>query len=138
MKASDLRIGNHYNYYGDTCKGTMIGIKHSSFSNDTKICMSVESDSVNGTDIVVSSGWIQTDLEDLTPIPLTEEWIIKFGGTYKSYGYGDDEWKSWNIGGESFRQNGSGITFTLGDIDIDYVHELQNLFYVLKKELKLK
>jgi hypothetical protein len=72
------------------------------------------------------------------PIPLTEEWLLKFGGTYKSYGYGDNEWKSWNINGFPFRQNGNGITFTLGDNDIDYVHELQNLFYVLKKELKLK
>ena len=71
MKIEQLRIGNYYNYFEDTCKGIMIGIKHSSFSNDTKICMSVESDSVNGTNTIVSSGWIQTDLEGLKPIPLT-------------------------------------------------------------------
>jgi hypothetical protein len=138
MKIEQLRIGNYYNYFEDTCKGIMIGIKHSSFSNDTKICMSVESDSVNGTNTTVSSGWIQTDLEGLTPTPLTEEWLIKFGGTFKIYGYGDNEWKSWNIDGESFKQNGTGITFTSGDIDINSVHELQDLFYVLKKELTIK
>jgi hypothetical protein len=71
-------------------------------------------------------------------IALTEDILVKCGGTYKSYGYGDAEWKSWNIDGESFRQNGNGITWASGDVDINYLHELQDLFRILKKQLTLK
>jgi hypothetical protein len=128
MKIEDLRLGNYYSYYDGTCIGYLLGISYSSFSTDAKFAFSVE-----------GGGWTQVDeIEDLKPIQLSEEWLLKCGGTFKSYGYGDDEWKSWNINGESFRQNGNGITYTSGDIDINYLHELQDLFYILKKELKIK
>jgi hypothetical protein len=118
MKATELRIGNYVQFSTPTLP---INIKELSHKVTSKDLVNFEENKIL-----------------LEPIPLTEEWLIKFGGTFKSYGYGDDEWKSWNINGESFRQNGTGITFTSGDIDIDYVHELQDLFYVLKKEVKLK
>jgi len=137
MTPTDLRIGN-YVYYEHTThivSGVHGNKVYSWWVKDGEPVIEYEAKDISGTQVENPYMDVVSQYE---PIPLTEEWLMKFGGTYKSYGYGDDEWKSWNIDGESFRQNGNGITFTSGDIDIDYVHELQNLFYVLNKELKLK
>ena len=137
MTPTDLRIGN-YVYYEHTThivSGVHGNKVYSWWVKDGEPVIEYEAKDISGTQ--VENPYMDV-INQYEPIPLTEEWLLKFGGTYKSYGYGDDEWKSWNINGFSFRQNGKGITFTLGDNDIDYVHELQNLFYVLKKELKLK
>ena len=66
------------------------------------------------------------------PIPLTEEWLLKFG--FKQ----NKEYKYWEFGKFIIDQN-----FTLCDIDIKvtikYVHQLQNLFFALtEKELEIK
>lgn len=63
------------------------------------------------------------------PIPLTEEWLLKFGFEYKSYGYGEKEWKQWNYKG--FNLNGFEYSSYL---KIDYLHQLQNLYFALTNE----
>ena len=137
MKESDLRIGN-YVYYEHTTHivdGIYENKVYSWWVKNGEPVIEYEMKDIGGA--MVKNPYRDV-ISQYEPIQLTDEWLMKFGATYKSYGYGDDEWKSWNIDGEVFRQNGNGITYTSGDIDIDYVHELQNLFYVLKKELKLK
>ena len=77
------------------------------------------------------------EIEYLQPIPLTEEWLLKFGFDKRLHGWWSEMlflrfnemnqnilWFDWN-----------GTTQTEG-VKISYVHELQNLYYALtKKEL---
>ena len=69
------------------------------------------------------------------PIPLTEEWLTKFGfelieGNFHLY-----------ANGFSLDINGSITKFWVNEtiVDIKYVHQLQNLFFALTgEELKIK
>lgn len=107
LKANELRIGNLVNY------------------NDEYF-----------TVLSISEDWLQLDNEylnshiaDLQPIPLTEEWLFRFGYTEKDFSNG-------NI---IKVINGGYIITTLSNKEIKYVHKLQNLYYELKdNELKLK
>jgi hypothetical protein len=73
--------------------------------------------------------------DDLKPIPLTEEWLVNFGFTFKSYGYGIEEWKQWNFDGFSL----NGFTHSQTGVDLKYVHQLQNFYFALfGQELTLK
>jgi hypothetical protein len=71
-------------------------------------------------------------LEDYEPIPLTEEWLLKFG--FKSdvvssvFGF---KWVSINMtqDGDFWVEN---ITGEL--VEIDFVHQLQNLIFALTGE----
>ena len=88
----------------------------------------------------------------LEPIPITEEWLLKLGFQIRDKKY------SLNYGGESMRfailENDIRNPFILyfhgrfgfnlnegrknGDYCIEYVHELQNLYFALtKKELEI-
>jgi hypothetical protein len=75
-------------------------------------------------------GWVQ-------PIPLTKEWLLKFGFK-KSDNYGNDEYR---LDGYSYFRG----SFYISDCDecgesveINFVHELQNLYFALtKKELTI-
>lgn len=87
------------------------------------------------------------DSDDFEPVPLTEEWLLKFGfekgsnETNKKCFYKRDFvfiFYSDGIGGrfsKCFFQ--SACTHTLSEIK--YVHQLQNLFYALTgEELQIK
>lgn len=68
------------------------------------------------------------------PIPLTEEWLLKFGFKFKSYGYGDTEWKQWSFNGYSL----NSFTCNTSGVDVKYLHQLQNLYFALTgEELKV-
>ena len=72
------------------------------------------------------------------PITLTEEWLINFGFNYAQ---GEEVYECiWSLKGFEFWQHDEGFChdfFNGGDID--YVHELQNLYFALTKtELQLK
>lgn len=101
---------------------------------------------------------------DAKPIPLTEEWLIKFGFTISEDG--DSAWKSTNefpnsttyyqdeqfVINKSFDEikEGESISFidfwclTIGDYRVElyskiyYVHQLQNAYYLTGKELEIK
>ena len=119
MKVEELRIGNYVNY------------------NKTEYrILSLSKKSIKG----LSRKWLGNELlgKDLEcyPIPLTEEWLLKFGfdvlkkpkwctnghlelHIYKNISY--------------FYKNSSPPVF------IKYVHQLQNLYFALTyKELKIK
>ncbi len=78
----------------------------------------------------------------LKPIPLTEEWLIKFGFELKKVSMGGREYEGWvNF---SFHLDTNHIENTLfyhwmgGNIEIKHVHQLQNLYFALtNKELEL-
>jgi hypothetical protein len=74
---------------------------------------------------------------EFDPIPLTEEWVEKFGFHFK----GDDEYR---LDGEYHLEKESRGAYDFYFVDgwlgtIKYVHQLQNLFYALtRKELTIK
>ena len=64
-------------------------------------------------------------------IPLTEEWLLKFGFQFYFIGNGDCKIKQWYF--EDFTLCGFNYYYNL---EIKYIHQLQNLFFAIKgKEL---
>jgi hypothetical protein len=122
MKASELRLGNYI------CNEDYIVIVES-IDKDGCIVNFI-SDNVQGF----------TNNKGIEPIPLTEEWLIKFGFEYEQ-----DE-KAFCITNElgvkygvcKFENNWSLILYALDDwqvaTHIKYVHELQNLYFALNDE----
>lgn len=117
MKSTELRIGNLVKTY-------------SLHIGDYYTVVSIGNSFINRDSVLI--------YEDLHPIPLTEEWLLKFGFSIinensagKRYGY--------VIGGVF----NSGLTFTFwkttkeagkffrGDLELKSVHQLQNLYFAL-------
>jgi len=70
---------------------------------------------------------IPYDVEKIKPIPLTEEWLLKFG-----YSESDLETGKILVIGESFDNvNGYIIKNLSSNVVIKSVHQLQNLYYAL-------
>ena len=126
MEATELRFGNLTN------KGIVHGIRYNQ--------------GILGCDIVQNkfesfSKWF--DYREIKPIPLTEEWLLKFGFYSKNKKIG---W--WENDKFSFigRLSGCILHFHLivNDmfveiIRIQYVHQLQNLYFALTgTELKIE
>jgi hypothetical protein len=120
MKANELRIGN---YIGD--------------KNDIAIVESIDKDGCMVQFINDEKQGFRIS-EPIKAIPLTEEWLLRFG-FYKSDNYGNDEYR---LDGYSYFRG----SFYISDCDecgesveINFVHELQNLYFALtKKELTMK
>lgn len=74
------------------------------------------------------------------PIPLTEEWLLKFGFEFKSMGSGgavcsrhSGHWykDGWPIFFGSKGKNFDCFFLTHKEVEIPFVHQLQNLYYAL-------
>jgi len=134
IAANELRIGN----------AIIIGGKH--------INVSLVSD---GDSVGFIDGETITCLpsKHFKPIPLTEEWLVKFGGEKESsffrfggYFYFDKKLFIEEILGEEVLANTdeskqySGYHyFQVNQSEIKYVHQLQNLYFALTgEELQLK
>lgn len=122
MKASELRIGNYVK-----CE-----------------CLDFEEDYIQ-LDNIHQKGTIKNDnpysIVELKPIPLTEEWLIKFG--FKIYGKDDipNSPSDWNWGKIGFNisltYETKKVQYT--NINLEYVHQLQNLYFALTgQELIIK
>ncbi len=120
MKAQELRIGNLLKI------SNKIGNLISVLENDVlKI-------SVN------SNTNISAPIERFDPIPLTEEWLLKFGFEYTRILCGFNQYRN-KILELSITPNGYEIFFTYKWINIKYVHQLQNLYFALTgEELTIK
>lgn len=88
-------------------------------------------------------GGFHANPADLKPIPLTEEWILKFGFELN---YTGTVSKRFDLTNDprfdySFNINGGencGLRFKGDYIKIQYVHQLQNLYFALTgEELKI-
>lgn len=138
MKASELRIGNLFDF---TSEGEGYLPIEQIRKND---------EGFEGYYAVFRNGsfkWlIETDGEwNIQPIPLTEEWLLKFGFQYDN----DDDWYVYESkNGISLSHIIGGLTHYFGnqeclwvDIlsEIKYVHQLQNLYFALTgEELQLQ
>jgi hypothetical protein len=82
------------------------------------------------------------DWNNIEPIPLTEEWLLKFGIDFTS----EKEWYhlTFTIKDLLFETSSSikGFTYNLcfdNQINFQYVHQLQNLYFALTgEELTIK
>ena len=75
------------------------------------------------------------------PIPLTEEWLLKFGFGYRdSISYSG--WYSPIHAGRSIRIYKDGVwgyKYAYSEVSLVYVHQLQNLYFALiGEELEIK
>ena len=109
----------------------------------------IDVDEISNDKIDISNGIEPYDIKDIKPIPLTEEWLIRFG-FHKS-----EAFRTKHIGGfidglcELFmKTNGSMFwVYSFSEVDgtiwfitkITYVHQLQNLYFALTgEELNLR
>lgn len=106
IKASELRIGNYYNHNGEIRQVTPN---------------------------TILEVW-ESEREWCKPIPLTEEWLLKFGFEIQGKRISKDWFFLW--------YDNDKIVFALAEMKeavgayliIKYVHQLQNLYFVLTNE----
>ena len=108
MEAKELRIGNLFRF---------ISTNYIEYVSDIK---------TNGLKTPVINN---VSIKDTEPIPLTEEWLVKFGFKFLN-GYGFPMFGNYlqkEDGIYWYNVNGNFI-------DIDHVHQLQNLYFALTNE----
>jgi hypothetical protein len=114
MKASELRIGNYF--------------KHSLFEDYLEIQSISESGLCSAKE--VNGGF---EIEHTNPIPLTEEWLLKFG-------FETNDVRYWQISAFRLHINRYGewiFKVETFEQEIKYVHQLQNLYFdLVGEELK--
>ena len=117
MNAQELRIGNYIHGWFNTNEG----IEQKAFPISGKVIQEIE----------------EWGVHDYSPIPLTEDWLIRASGKkdqlapYIDFGYfeltkADNDW---------YFVEKEGVRLCA----IKYVHQLQNLYFALTgKELEIK
>lgn len=140
MKANELRIGNLVE-----CD-TMRDLYKDRIPYFGKHIHAVHSACVDFVKLELGDEAIQkVEIFAVKPIPLTEEWLLKFGF---QYGFGKTErlylpiisidYFLWGSKSDNF----TSCTFIINRVNkikINYVHQLQNLYFILTgKELIIK
>ena len=124
MKANELRLGNYVNH----------NIENKAYKVET---LSV---APNGDVLVLHGYFPHCTLDFVSPIPLTEEWLIKFG--FRKQINEDDvpyyfSNQPMHIGAKRFSglyENGDCFGLLGNGLNIKYVHQLQNLYFALTGE----
>lgn len=130
MEAEELRVGNYIfddNYVVSNIKGIESSNSAKRWSEKYSLRIYIyPRDSKDDARYIL-------DLVLCRPIPLTEEWLLKFGF----------ERKPWGLvkGGLLFRDNIKNpckeLTLEVGNgfrVTLQYVHQLQNLYFALTGE----
>jgi hypothetical protein len=109
MKVKELRIGNLVAHIGSVCVLEEIGEEWVKVTNDQ----------------------LNTKIDDLIPIPLTEDWLVKFGFEVYDFDHKENQYRFkerlFVIRDGLFCDYGSGVV-------LKYVHQLQNLYFALTGE----
>jgi len=131
LQASELRIGNLVKHDGK------IGA----------VCVIYE-DAINFTDETSLVGWYTLEFDsetELKPIPLTEDWLLRMGFEISPDEL-QDSWEgvSWQYKIHDFYMLSNPVFYFAYNHDnhieyftddaMEYVHQLQNLFYALVGE----
>ena len=115
MKASELRIGNY--------------IYRKNFNNELIISKITGYDLWHSEKLNEANHLVEWN--SLLEIPLTKEWLIKFG--FKPF------CKDWQLHGIIIHTRKRGFIINKSTIQMEYVHQLQNyVFAKTGKELTLK
>ena len=117
MEAKELRIGNYVSYA--TQETLILDI------NRTHAELGYYMDSIG----------FERKYHEFRPIPLTEEWLLKFGFVFDSYGeYCKGAYSLDNEYTDKGVYNFVIHKETCLDIEIKYLHQLQNLYFALTNE----
>lgn len=114
MKANELRIGNlvRNNMNGEILKPCDV------------LCDGINTDNYEG----LNYGFIE-------PIPLTEEWLLKFGFEKQHNEEDFDYWFKNDFLNDIIWEHSEGFCHNLNyGGDIKHVHQLQNLYFALTNE----
>jgi len=120
MDAKDLRIGN-------------LITRHDLGTSEPRIETIIEL----RKDKVFTSGPVTVicDYEDLNPVPITDEWLLKLGFTQDGDEYSKDNFivrlNRRDLVIEGFEYDYNGIVIST---EYFYVHDLQNLYFVIKRQ----
>lgn len=129
IKPTELRIGNSIYYKSGRIQVTMIG-EYGIQSKTKTTCINAKFDTT-----------------DLSPIPLTEEWLLRFSfEEVKGIGYKKDVLSFGKIvlyfnedGDYKFCELVQQRGYALGHPEVEHVHQLQNLYHALTgEELEFK
>ena len=116
MTASELRLGNYLSPIG-------IGISIVTFIDSEQ-------------DLIGTNNFADRGIDDFNPIPLNEEWLLKFG-------FITTQWDNFDSYRLEIGNNDYAIVIysdgkcEVGDViitKINYVHQLQNLYFALLGE----
>lgn len=125
MKASELRIANLV--LNDGCVCEVLSIFGGSYSHC--VLKTRQGNEINA------------QCEYLSPIPLTEEWLVKFGFEKRNNAWAiKNDAKIYNSNGFQF-SIWKDLTYNTGEISppLEFVHQLQNLYFALTgTELQLQ
>jgi hypothetical protein len=113
MIANELRIGNLIKFSEDGTIFTVGSIEERGFT--------VQNDE--------ETTWIEA--EEFEPIPLTEEWLLKFWFISNPY---EDRYEKGSIHIECIKTKGETYLWIENMPHIKYVHQLQNLYFALTGE----
>jgi hypothetical protein len=124
IKAQELRVGNLINFYHHKHDLTEIKIQGIYFDEELK-------------EYCVSNEYYPVNINGLVPIPLTEEWLLKFNA--ECYEFDNGQPNQYRIGSRLFVIRDKNIVDYGSSVVIKYVHQLQNLYFALTgEELELK
>ena len=129
MEAKELRIGNLVNYGVNVCPIKSIHTE-SVLKNEASVYIELNQ----------KLNHYCVKLDEIQPIPLTEEWLVKFGFNEINFSYYFENIELY------FQRSYQSYFFKFGfepnekkAIQIKYVHQLQNLYFALTgEELTLK
>lgn len=121
MKASELRIGNYINLIGSR-QGIVLEVR----TNHARIKYELEGKEKQS----------HVEYENLEPIPLTEEWLLRLGGIFW---HNEGKHSQWQIGHTVliFGNLKDGFRLLDGSDQTNWskvykhVHEIQNLYFAL-------
>jgi hypothetical protein len=127
MKANELRIGNWIMAFPITFPQQVIDV----------MCDSVNTENGQGM-----------HYGDVDPIPLTEEWLLKFGFEKPKEEHRYNTWEKYIAPNRTFnilppyekkKYYGYSANHRIGELEIKYVHQMQNLYFALTgEELRIK
>ena len=134
LNETDLRIGNFVTWKDEeNPENAILTITGINLNGDIHVEWEWEDGTIDNTDC---------QLKDISPIPLTDKWVKDFGlnahKTYDKFFLADDNIAISTADGK-FRFMMGNFVCQLMIREIEFVHELQNLFFEIKRqELELK
>ena len=125
MRAQDLRIGNLVNYGINIVPIKSIHIE--SVLKDSAVVY---------IELNKKLSHYCVNIEDISPIPLTEDWLLKFGFESNPY---QDRYENGKIHIECDKTKEITQLWIDGMPHIQFIHQLQNLYFALTgEELKIQ